>query len=84
MKPLFSMPKPMPKPTGQPMTKETLSAIIESVELDPLAGHGSMTKREILIDRLLAHCRMVQPETTVKAPELLLSELELRTKDIVT
>lgn len=37
------------------MTKTTLEQIIAQVEGDPLAGQGSFTKRDILIDRLLAH-----------------------------
>lgn len=42
------------------MTKETLNQIIQNVENDPLAGMGSMSKRDLLIDRLLAHWNTVE------------------------
>jgi hypothetical protein len=42
------------------MTKESIRAIIDSVEYDPLAGVGCYSKKDLLIDRLLAHCRTVQ------------------------
>lgn len=42
------------------MTKDTLRQIIDSVELDPLAGQGCFTKKDILIDRLLAHWNTVE------------------------
>jgi len=78
---IFQTAKPMPKPNGDPMTRDTIAAIIQSVDLDPLAGLGHLTKREILIDRLLAHCRTVQPEVGVKVADALLSEPELNLRD---
>lgn len=59
--------------TGPGMTKATLEQLIAQVENDPLAGQGSLSKRDLLIDRLLAHwntCGGGQP----KAQTLLLSE----------
>ena len=50
------------------MTKESIRAIIDNVEYDPLAGMGCYTKKDILIDRLLAHCRTVQHVATPNAP----------------
>jgi hypothetical protein len=47
-------------PIPNTMTKESIRAIIDSVEYDPLAGMGCYTKKDILIDRLLAHCRTTQ------------------------
>ena len=37
------------------ITKVTLSAIFENVDADPLAGRGHLSKKDILIDRLMAH-----------------------------
>lgn len=45
------------------MNKETLNQIIQAVENDPLAGMGSLSKRDILIDRLLAHWNTVETPT---------------------
>lgn len=42
------------------MTRETLKQIINSVNMDPLAGMGSFSKEDILIDRLLAHWNTVE------------------------
>jgi hypothetical protein len=56
----------MPMPTT--MTKETIRTIIDSVEYDPLAGMGCYTKKDLLIDRLLAHCRTTQPVITQNTP----------------
>ena len=36
------------------LTKTTLEQIFVQVDADPLAGRGHLTKREILIDRILA------------------------------
>ena len=43
---------------GSAMTKESVRAIIDGVENDPLAGLGCFTKKDILIDRILAHARV--------------------------
>jgi|APDOM4702015159_1054818.scaffolds.fasta_scaffold920849_1 hypothetical protein len=40
------------------MTKESVRALIDGVENDPLAGLGCFTKKDILIDRILAHARV--------------------------
>ena len=50
-----SKPKEAEMATQNSMTKATLEQIIAQVEGDPLAGQGTFTKRDILIDRLLAH-----------------------------
>lgn len=54
------------------MTKESLRAIIDSVEYDPLAGMGVYTKKDLLIDRLLAHCRTATPVAAPVAPAALI------------
>ena len=43
------------------MTKESVRALIDGVENDPLAGLGCYSKKDILIDRILAHARVTQP-----------------------
>jgi len=57
------------------VTKESIRAIIDGVENDPLAGVGCYTKKEILIDRLLAHCRASQQAVgPLPAPRPILTE----------
>ena len=71
------------------MTKESLLQIIAQIESDPLAGCGTLTKRDLLVDRLLAHWntvegRMAAPtparpiltESTISAPEQPVLELK--------
>lgn len=43
------------------MNKETLLQIINGVDADPLAGMGAFSKKDILVDRLLAHWNTVGP-----------------------
>ena len=63
----------MANPTA--ITKESIRAIIDGVENDPLAGMGCYTKKEILIDRLLAHCRASpQIASPLAAPRPILTE----------
>ena len=57
------------------MTKESLRAIIDGVEYDPLAGMGCYTKKELLIDRLLAHCRTTQTVNGLSAAPAILTEV---------
>jgi hypothetical protein len=54
------------------MTRETLRAIIDSVEYDPLAGQGVYSKKDLLIDRLLAHCRTATHVAAPAAPPALI------------
>lgn len=56
------------------MTKESVRAIIDGVENDPLAGLGCFTKKDILIDRILAHARVAQPAGQPTAPRSILTE----------
>ena len=56
------------------MTKESVRALIDGVENDPLAGLGCFTKKELLIDRILAHARATQPATPVSPPRPVLTE----------
>lgn len=56
------------------MTKETVRALIDGVENDPLAGLGCFSKKELLIDRILAHSRATQPASPVATPRQILSE----------
>lgn len=55
------------------MTKESVRALIDGVENDPLAGLGCFSKKELLIDRILAHSRATQP-AAVATPRPILSE----------
>ena len=58
---LFStQPQTQKAPHG--VTRASLSELILSVETDPLAGKGFLTQRELKLDRLLAHIRVVMPE----------------------
>ena len=58
------------------MTKESIRAIIDSVEYDPMAGMGCYTKKDLLVDRLLAHCRTTQNVSALSAaPTPILSEV---------
>jgi hypothetical protein len=54
------------------MTKESLRAIIDSIEYDPLAGMGVYTKKDLLIDRLLAHCKTATHVAAPAAPPALI------------
>lgn len=56
------------------MTKESVRALIDGVENDPLAGLGCFSKKELLIDRILAHSRMTQPSSPVTTPRPILTE----------
>ena len=61
-KPVNQLPKPTwfsrkEKDVNTQLTKATLEQIFIQVDADPLAGRGHLSKREILIDRILAHVR---------------------------
>ena len=56
------------------MTKESVRSLIDGVENDPLAGLGCFSKKELLIDRILAHSRATQPASPVATPRQILSE----------
>ena len=56
------------------MTKESIRALIDGVENDPLAGLGCFSKKDILIDRILAHARVAAPPPTNGAPRPILNE----------
>ena len=58
------------------MTRESLLQIIAQIDNDPLAGMGHISKKDLLVDRLLAHWNTVTPrETTMSAPRPLLNEV---------
>lgn len=59
---------------GPAMTKESVRAIIDGVENDPLAGLGCFSKKDILIDRILAHARTAQPVAQSATPRPVLNE----------
>jgi hypothetical protein len=59
---------------GPAMTKESVRAIIDGVENDPLAGLVCFSKKDILIDRILAHARVAQPAGQPAAPRPVLTE----------
>ena len=56
------------------MTKESIRALIDGVENDPLAGLGCFSKKDLLIDRVLAHSRATQPASPIASPRPILSE----------
>lgn len=56
------------------MTKESVRALIDGVENDPLAGLGCFSKKDLLVDRILAHSRATQPLTATAAPRPVLTE----------
>jgi hypothetical protein len=45
------------------MTRESIRALIDAVENDPLAGLGCYSKKDLLVDRILAHSRATQPSS---------------------
>lgn len=59
---------------GPAMTKESVRAIIDAVENDPLAGLGCFSKKDILIDRILAHARTAQPVAQTATPRAVLTD----------
>ena len=54
------------------LTKQTLEQIIVHVDNDPLAGRGSLTKRDILVDRILAHVNSCVINSTPVQPRPIL------------
>jgi hypothetical protein len=56
------------------MTKESVRALIDGVENDPLAGLGCFSKKDLLVDRILAHSRLAQPVAQSAAPRPVLTE----------
>jgi hypothetical protein len=56
------------------MTKESVRTLIDGVENDPLAGLGCFSKKELLIDRILAHARTTQPASPTSSPRPILTE----------
>ena len=56
------------------MTRESIRALIDAVENDPLAGLGCYSKKDLLVDRILAHSRATQPSSPTVPLRPLLSE----------
>jgi hypothetical protein len=56
------------------MTKESVRALIDGVENDPLAGLGCFSKKDILIDRILAHARVTHSVPANGTPRAVLTE----------
>ena len=57
------------------MTRESIRALIDAVENDPLAGLGCYSKKDLLIDRILAHARTTQATGgAVPTPRQILTE----------
>lgn len=56
------------------MTRESVRALIDAVENDPLAGLGCYSKKDLLVDRILAHSRATQPSMATVAPRPILTE----------
>ena len=63
------------------LTKDSLLQMFAHVDADPLAGRGHLTKREILIDRILAHVRSCVVD---KAPANPRPILENEAQDVLT
>jgi hypothetical protein len=61
---------------SSPLTAETLSAIFDAVEQDPTAGMGSISKKDILIDKILAHVRITAPPAQREQTPLLSNPAE--------
>jgi len=57
--------------SSSPLTKETLSEIFDSIDRDPTAGLGSISKKDLLIDKILAHVRITAPPPPVEQQPLL-------------
>jgi hypothetical protein len=57
----------------QTLTKKTLEDIFIQVDADPLAGRGHLSKRELLIDRILAHVRACAVEKAPATPRPILN-----------
>lgn len=64
--------KEQKKMITQTLTKSTLEQIFIQVDADPLAGRGHLTKRELLIDRILAHVRACAVEKAPVTPRPIL------------
>jgi len=57
------------------MTKESVRALIDAIENDPLAGLGCYSKKDLLVDRFLAHSRATMPSTVpISTPRPMLTE----------
>jgi hypothetical protein len=56
------------------MTRESIRALIDGVENDPLAGLGCYSKKDLLVDRILAHSRATQPSLPTAPPRAVLTE----------
>jgi hypothetical protein len=58
----------------QEMTADSIAKIIDEVNRDPLIGLGTMSKKQHLVDRLLAHWRICSAQikgTPVRDPAAL-------------
>lgn len=64
------------QPKAQPMTKAALNGIFDEVDNDPLAGMGELTKRDLVIDKLLAHWN-VMAGRAAPAPIVANAELDI-------
>jgi hypothetical protein len=56
------------------MTRESVRALIDAVENDPLAGLGCYSKKDLLVDRILAHSRATQPSLPTTPTRPILTE----------
>jgi hypothetical protein len=64
------------------LTRDTLEKIFADVEMDPLAGIGHLSKREIVIDRIIAHCNnFARPKFAEPQPIVAETAIEL-TKEV--
>ena len=64
------------KPKGarnmaSPITAATLRAIYDHIENDPTAGQGSISKVDLLIDKILAYVRITAPPPQIAQAPLL-------------
>ncbi len=57
-------------------TRETLQQMFVQVDSDPLAGKGCLTKRDILIDKIIAHVRVAAVTPAPVTPQPILADME--------
>ena len=72
---IFGKQEPQKSLPSNEITKGTLNAIWDNVDKDPLAGLGDISKRDLLIDRILAHIRSGAVSATLNSAAPLMSEV---------
>lgn len=60
------------------LNKQQLEQIIDQVNADPLAGRGYLKKKEIVIDRILAHLQTVEIGPAPAAQPIMIDDSEAK------